>query len=170
MRRALLILLLVGLVGVSGCLSPAEDLAPGESEEDEENGNESAGETQSDMAWNHQLLYDYVMDPASPGTADVDVPEEASTMTVAAVFEYWPWVGGSPGICSTDTELVIEVEDPEGEAFLNHTFDETMKEGIGEDSCTQAVAVYEEDPTPGEWRVSFAGKGIAVGKVSFDGS
>ncbi len=91
-------------------------------------------------------------------------------MTLTAEFQYWPPVASAPGICSSDTELVIEVEGPDGEPFLNNTFNEDLEEGTEGERCGQIESRYDDSPAHGEWKVSFNGEGIAVGEVSFQGS
>jgi len=143
-----------------------------------EEGNESAdpkggegteNDTQSDLDWEKKILYDYPRNSDSVGTAIADVPMEASELRVAATFLYWPPAEPSPGVCDSDTELLIKVTSPSGDTRLDHTFAGTLETGTGGESCARIEDLSEQDPAPGEWRVSFRGQGVAVGQVIFQG-
>lgn len=153
-------------MGLESNQVPEEESEPYQAPEDEEE--ESEGETEdeghSDRDWAAGAYHHAY---PSDGTGTVDVPTDISEMAIAVQFKYWPPAEPASGICSTESELTIEVVDPAGETRITATFDETMETGPAGTSCGEIEAILVEDPAPGEWVVSFTGEGIATGQVSF---
>jgi hypothetical protein len=180
MRRFWVILLLVGaLVGSAGCFAnPAAEPAvdEGATEEDppsenrtaaDTNESETTNESNSNFDWETKLDYDYVRDPVSEGNADADIPEKISELTAIVTFLHWPPASPAPGICSSDGDLVIEIENPQGTTVLRHDFNGTLETGEGSQSCAPSTSFSQQNPAPGQWHVSFRGQGVAVGEVVF---